>query len=181
MNMFVKHDTKSSPSAAAKVLEGAQQRYGFVPNLAAYLAEAPAVLSTVLSLSHEFDQTSFTAREQQIILLTASTANDCSYCKAAHSALGKMAGIERDDLDAIVNKTALPDSQLEALRRFTEQVINERGWVPETDIQSFIDAGYTRAQVFEVVLGVALKTLTNYSNHLVGAEPNEEFLAIVAG
>ena len=180
MTLFTKHDTHSSPADAAEVLKGAEQRYGFIPNLAAYLAEAPNVLSTVLSLSQTFDQTSFTPQEQQIILLTASTANDCSYCKAAHSALGKMAGVGRADLDAIIHRQPLSTPRLEALRLFTLQVTQERDWVAEENIRLFLNAGYTQGQVFELVMGIALKTLTNYCNHLVSAEPNEEFLAMAA-
>ena len=57
-------------------------------------------------------------------------------------------------------------------------MVEERGRVHEQRVRQFLDAGYTTAQVFEVVMGIALKTLTNYSNHLTDTRPNPEFVAM---
>ena len=72
----------------------------------------------------------------------------------------------------------MKDARLEALRSFTQSIVENKGWVDEAHIDSFLNAGFTKAQVFEVVLGIGLKTITNYSNHLAGAEPNEAFIAM---
>jgi len=178
MSLFSKHDETTAPAEAATVLMAAKKRYGFVPNLAAYLAESPLALGAVLKLSEQFDQTTLSPQEQQLVLLTVSAMNGCSYCKTAHAALGKLADMSANTLKSIIEFKTLNDSRLEALRTFTMAVLEENGWVDEQKIQAFLAAGFTRAQVFEVVLGVALKTMTNYSNHLVGAEPNEEFVAM---
>ncbi len=68
-------------------------------------------------------------------------------------------------------------AKLEALRQFTKAVVSQRGWVPEQNLQAFLDAGYTRAQVLEVVLGVSLKTLSNFINHLAETPIDEQFQA----
>lgn len=180
MSMFTKHDETTAQSEAAAVLAAARQRYGFVPNLAAYLAEAPLVLDSVLKLAEQFEKSSLSAQEQQVVLLTVSAANGCAYCKTVHTALGKMADMSADTLKSIISFTPLPDARLEALRHFTREIVETKGWLDEKQIQAFLDAGFTRAQIFEVVLGTALKTITNYSNHLAGAEPNEEFIAMAA-
>ena len=156
----------------------AKERYGFVPNLAAFIAESPLVLSAVLTLSGQFDESSLSAKERQLVLLTVSALNGCDYCKTAHTALGKMEGMDSAQLQAIVAFKPLSDSRLEALRGFTRALVEEKGWVDEAKISAFLEAGFTRAQVFEVVLGIALKTITNYSNHLARAKPNEEFIAM---
>jgi len=179
MSLFTKYDESSAPSEAAAVLSGAKERYGFVPNLAAYLAESPLVLGAVLKLSEQFDQSTLSPQEQQLVLLTVSTLNSCSYCKTAHTALGKMADMSRDTLQAIIAFKPLSDSRLEALRTFTAIIVEEKGHVDEEKILAFLNAGFTKAQVYEVILGVALKTITNYSNHIAGAQPNEEFSAMV--
>lgn len=178
MSIFIKHTESTAPVEAAVVLSAAKERYGFVPNLAAYVAESPLVLGAVLKLSEQFDQTSLSAQEQQLVLLTVSVLNGCSYCRTAHTALGKMADMNSETLQAIIAFKPLGDPRLEALRTFTQSVVEEKGWVDEQRVQAFLDAGFSRAQVFEIVLGVALKTITNYSNHLAGAEPNEEFVAM---
>jgi len=180
MSIFTKHDETTAPTEAATVLAAAKQRYGFVPNLAAYLAESPLVLDAVLKLAEQFEHSTLSAQEQQLVLLTVSALNGCNYCKTAHTALGKMADMSSDTLKSIIGFTPLQDARHEALRRFTREIVEAKGWLEEKQIQAFLDAGFTQAQVFEVVLGIALKTITNYSNHLAGAEPNEEFLALAA-
>lgn len=178
MSLFTKYDETTAPNEAAAVLSAAKERYGFVPNLAAYLSESPLVLGAVLKLSEQFDQSTLSSQEQQLVLLTVSALNGCSYCKTAHTALGKMADMSADTLQAIIAFKPLSDPRLEALRTFTATIVEEKGLVDEKKVQAFFDAGFSKAQVFEVVLGVALKTITNYSNHLAGAEPNEEFIAM---
>jgi uncharacterized peroxidase-related enzyme len=180
MSLFTKHDETTAPAEAAAVLSTAKERYGFVPNLAAYVAESPLVLGAVLKLSEQFDQSTLSPQEQQLVLLTVSTLNGCSYCKTAHTALGKMADMSTDMLKSIISLKRLKDPRLEALRTFSTAIVEEKGWVDEQQIQNFLSAGFTKAQVFEVVLGIALKTITNYSNHLAGAEPNNEFIAMAA-
>ncbi len=181
MGLFAKHTDKTAPQGAAEILAKAKERYGFIPNLAAYLAEAPSVLDAALNLSAAFDRTSLTAREQQVVLLTVSALNGCSYCKTVHAALARKAGIDGELIRAVAAFEPLADRKLEALRTFTRKVVDEKGRVEESDIQTFLDAGYAKAQVFEVVMGVAMKTLTNYCNHVAEATPNPEFVAMADG
>lgn len=181
VSIFTKHTDQTAPRGAAEVLAKVNQRYGFIPNLAAYVAEAPLVLDAVLNLSGAFDQTSLTPQERQVVLLTTSALNGCGYCRTVHTALGRMAEIDNATLKAIVALEPLPDRKLNALRDFTRKVVEERGWVEQGHVKAFLAAGYTKAQIFEVVMGVAMKTLTNYSNHLAGATPNAEFVAMAEG
>lgn len=181
MSLFTQHTALTAPKGAAEVLSRVKERYGFVPNLAAHVAESPLVLDAVLHLAGAFDKSSLTAQEQQIVLLTVSTLNGCGYCRTVHTALARKANVDDPNLQATIGLAPLPDRKLGALRDFTRQVVENRGRVREADQRAFLAAGFTRAQVFEVVLGVALKTLTNYSNHLAGAAPNPEFVAMAAG
>lgn len=178
MSLFTKHTDATAPEGAAEVLAKVRERYGFIPNLAATLAESPVTLDVVLNLSGAFDRTSFTEIERQVILITSSVVNDCDYCKTVHTALGRKAGIEGKTLKALLVLAPLSDTKLNALRDFTQAMVEERGRIHEQRLRQFLDAGYTKAQVFEVVLGVALKTLTNYSNHLTNTRPNPEFVAM---
>lgn len=181
MSLFTRHTDATAPKGAAEVLAIAKARYGFIPNLAAYLAESPHVLGTTLTLSEAFDKTSLTSQQQQLVLMTVSVLNGCSYCRTAHTGLARRAGMDDANVRAVLALERLPDHRLNALRDFTRQLVEERGRVNVDQVKAFLAAGYTRAQVFEVVLGVALKTLTNFSNHLAGAEPNEEFVAMAEG
>lgn len=178
MVTFTRHDSSTAGVGAAQVLARVKDRYGFVPNLAAYLAESPPVLDAVLNLGGSFERTSFSPREQQIVLLAVSAYHGCGYCQTVHTALALKVGLDRASLDAVLGSDPLPDARENVLRDFTRAVVASRGEVAGAEIKAFLDAGYTRAQVFECVLGVALKTLTNFCNHLAGAEPNPEFVAM---
>jgi len=87
MSIFTQHTPTSAPEGAADVLAKVKERYGFIPNLAAFAAESPLALDSILKLSGEFDKASLTPTEQQIVLLTVSRLNGCSYCKTVHTGL----------------------------------------------------------------------------------------------
>lgn len=178
MDLFIQHTTATASQEAAQILTRVNERYGFIPNLAAYLAESAVALDALLVLANAFDKTSLTPQEQQVVLLTISILNGCDYCKTAHTGLGYIAGVDGEILQAVIALEPLPAPKLNSLCQFTRKVVEQRGWVTESDVQTFLDAGYTKANVFEVVLGTALKTLTNYTNHITGSAPNPEFLAM---
>lgn len=174
MSEFKLHDVGSAPEAAKPLLEGAEKNMGFVPNLFAKMAEAPAALEAYITLSGMFDKTSFSPVEREVVLLTASVENQCEFCVAAHSGRAKKAGMDEAVLEALRDARALPDERLQALHAFTLDVVRNRGFVGDTAVHDFLDAGFTREQVLEVVLGVAMKTLSNYTNHIAETPLNEQ-------
>jgi len=91
--------------------------------------------------------------------------------------LAHNAGLSHDDVSAVQSGGKLSDPRQEALRAFTTLVVEKRSWASEADIQVFLEAGYTKAQVLEVVIGVAVKTITNYVNHMTKPELNVQFAA----
>jgi len=160
------HTAETAADAAKDILSGAQKSYGFVPNLLATMAEAPALLKAYVTLSRIFEESSFNAAERQVVLLTVSYENDCEYCIAAHSVIAGMQGVPDTVVAAIRDGEPIPNPQLEALRRFTAAVVGSRGWPTEAEVNAFLAAGYGKQQVLEVVLGVGIKTLSNYTNHI---------------
>ncbi len=176
MSLFTQHTVESAPQGASEVLAKVVERYGFIPNLAAFVAESPVTLDAIMGLSGQFDNTSLRKQEQQIVLMTVSSMNGCDYCKTVHSALGRMAEVDAAIIRNTLALEPLADAKLEALRKFTQQLVEKQGYADDAEIEAFLDAGYSRSQVFEVVMGIALKTLTNFSNHLAGAVPNPQFI-----
>lgn len=160
------HDLDTAPAAAKDILAGAKKAFGFVPNLLGTMAEAPALVKAYTTLSRIFEEASFTAAERQIVLLTTSYENECDYCVAAHSVIAGMQKVPEAVIGAIRSGNPIADPKLEALRRFTSAVVESRGWPSEDHTKDFLDAGYGKQQVLEVVLGVGLKTLSNYTNHI---------------
>lgn len=173
---FPRHTTDSAPQAAREALVAAERSMGFIPNLYAHLAEAPAVLDAYLGLSKQFDLTSLSPAERQVVLLAASVENGCEFCVEAHSMLASgPARVPTDVVESLRSRQAPPDDRLAALANFTREVVRERGSVHGEATERLLQTGYTPQQALEVVLGVAMKTLSSYANHLTGTEANAEF------
>jgi uncharacterized peroxidase-related enzyme len=170
MSHFTIHDLDTASAEGTQVLERANATWGMVPNLVGVLAEAPSAARAYLDLNDAFAASSLTPVEQQVVALTASHQNGCSYCMAAESTVAAMVGVDSATIDALREGRPLPDERLDVLSRFTRQVVESRGWVTTAEVLCFRSAGFTRAQVLEVVLGVTKKTLSNYANH-VAATP----------
>ncbi|WGS87656.1 carboxymuconolactone decarboxylase family protein [Methylomonas sp. UP202] len=178
MSQFQIHSILTANASAKPLLEGSLKKYGFVSNLHGGLAEAAAALKAYIELTALFDQTSFCPTERQVILLAISAENHCTYCVAAHSMIAKhMAKSDPAIIEALRNGKPLPDSQLDALAGFTRAVVKNLGLVCGQTLEKFIAAGYSRAQVLEVLLGVAFKTLSNYTNHIINTPLDVAFQA----
>ncbi|WP_298840255.1 carboxymuconolactone decarboxylase family protein [uncultured Roseobacter sp.] len=177
MTEFTTHTAESAPEASARLLEGAQKNMGFVPNLLATMAEAPALLEGYMTLAGIFGKTDLSETERQIILMTNNRLNGCNYCMAAHTTISQGAGVPSDVIDALRNNTPISDPKLEALRQFSIVVNETRGWPGDAQVQALLDAGYTKQTILEVVLGTAFKVLSNYTNHIAETEVDAAFSA----
>lgn len=177
MSHYPFHSPESAPDAARPALTDAQKKLGFVPNLYAGLANAPAALEGYLAVSACFDKCSLTPTERQVVLLSTSVLNGCDFCVAAHSMIAKaMVGVPSEVVVALRAQKEPDNPKLAALVAFTRAVVEERGWVADHPaFARFLAAGYTPAQALEVVLGVTQKTLSNYANHLLGTPLNPAF------
>lgn len=177
MSDFQMHDKETAPEGGAEALDRAEQSFGFAPNLVRVLAEAPQAAHAYLDLGGRVGDSSLAPAEEQVVLLTTSFENGCDYCMAAHSTVANMVGMDGDTLEALRSGQALPDPRLEALRAFTAAVVRSRARLSADHLRNFLEAGFTRAHVLEVLTGVAMKTLSNYTNHLANTPLDEAFEA----
>jgi len=166
MSRYAPHTAESAPEASRAGMDEAAQKFGRLPNLIAVMAESPATLDGYLALHGVFEQSAFSPGERQVLLLAVSTVNGCAYCVAAHTMGGKMAGVSDAVLDAIRDGKPIPDVRLASLSGFATAMVEQRGWVSDAQIAAFLNAGFTKAHVFEVVLAASMKTLSNYINHI---------------
>ena len=113
-------------------------------------------------------------------MLAASEANDCEYCVAAHSTLAKhKAKVAPTVVDTVRSRSQIPDAKLDALVTFTRKVVEQRGVLADAEVMALFDAGYTRAQLIEVLLGVGMKTFNNYVDHIAHIPLDDQFKAEV--
>jgi len=181
MTTFPAHDLNTPNAEAAKLLGAVNEKYGFTPNLFAYMAEAPTILEAYLNLAGLIAKSSLTAPQAQIIQLAVSIENGCDFCRTAHVAMGKMNKANPQTLDALLKQTEIEDPKDQALADLALKIVQKRGWLDDADLQAFFDAGFAHQQVLEVILCVTIKTLSNYTNHLTQPVANPELVQAAAG
>ena len=179
MSDFQLHTPETAPEASKLALKQVKGTFGAIPNLHATLAESPQTLQAYGALWQQFSESTFSPVEQQVVYLTSNFENDCHYCMAGHTGLAKQAGMNDETIEALREGQTLPDPKLNALSQFTRTVVTQRGWVDEAGVQAFLDAGYSRQNILEVVLGVATKVISNYTNHFADT-PLDSFMQSAA-
>lgn len=169
--------TEDDPDpAVASVLRGARARTGMIPNMYARMANVPGLLEAYLSGYERFrSDSAFSRIEQEVVLLAISRANGCTYCMAAHSALADKARVPTEITDAIRGGDPVPDERLDALVHFTSTMVETRGLPRAADIDAFLAAGFTETDILRIVLAIAVKTISNYGNHLFHTPVDESF------
>lgn len=168
----------SAAPEARERLSAAQKSNGFLPNLLGVLANAPTALEAYQTVTGINARSSLSDAEREVIQITAARRNGCGFCAAGHTKIAlKKARMPEGIVEALRNTEALNDPKLNALAQFTLAVIDNRGQVSDSDLQVFLAAGYSQANVLEVVLGVSLSTLCNYANNVAQTPINEELRA----
>lgn len=159
------------------ILEGTQKALGFVPNMYKGMASNTSTLDSYTYAYDSFRKNSgFTPVEQEVVFLTVSYFNNCEYCMAAHSFVGDMmTKVPAEVTDAIREGKEIFEAKLNALSIFTKAITEKRGWASQEDLETFFDAGYSETHVLGVITGIAVKTLSNYSNHLTQPELDQPF------
>jgi uncharacterized peroxidase-related enzyme len=165
---FPLHDEATAPEAARDALAATRRNFGMVPNLERVMASAPALLAAYSAAWDLFETTSLTPVERQVVYQAANFENDCAYCVPWHTLLAKRAGMAPEDIEALRSGARLSDPKLEALRTFARRLIHDRGKATGADLDTFLAAGYGPAQALEVVLGLAVKVMSNYVNSIAG-------------
>jgi len=162
------NETTADPTAA-QVLATVKKKLGKVPNLIATMANSAAVVNSYLEFSQALSTGSLSPRLREQIALVVGETNRCEYCLAAHTALGKGAGLtEAETRDARV--AVASDEKERAALDFARQIVVQRANISDTDVQDARLAGYTDGEIGEIVANVALNIFTNYFNHVAETE-----------
>lgn len=174
INTFASIET--SPVAAQPLLEGAKKQLGSVPNLFRVIANSPAALAGYFGLNGALAKGSLDAQTRERIALATAEINGCAYCLSAHSYLAKNLA-KLSDTEIAANRNGHSnDPKADAAVQFAAQVVKARGHVSDADVAAVRLAGFDDAQIVEIVLHVALNTLTNYVNEV--AKTDIDFPAV---
>lgn len=175
MNQFTPHSIETAPERSGLGLRAAEQKLGFIPNMMAVLAESPAALEAYQAIQGAFATSSFSAAEQNFLALAISVANGCDYCVPAYTVMALKTRVPEDVVTAVRDGTPIKDPRFSILREFALAVVEKRGRVPEAEVEAFLGAGFTKAQVLEVIVAAAFKMISNYTNHIAHIPLDEAF------
>jgi uncharacterized peroxidase-related enzyme len=161
---------EASPAAAQPLLAAVKQQLGVVPNLFRLMGNSPAALEGFLGLSGALGKGELEPATRERIALAVAEVNGCDYCLSAHTYLGKnLAKLSEAEIAANRDGSST-DSKADAAVRFAVKLVKARGHVSDADVQAVKKAGYNDAQLIEIVLHVAINTLTNYVNEVAKTE-----------
>ncbi|MEL6789489.1 MAG: carboxymuconolactone decarboxylase family protein [Pseudomonadota bacterium] len=174
---FTLHDKTTDNDERRATLATVEENYGFIPNLFAGLAEAPATVRGYMALSKEVGQSSFSPTERHVAWFAVNYFHNCHYCMPAHTAMAKMEKIDDAVIEAARSGGGYNNKHLQILHDFVTEMTAHRGNIDEKRIDQFLDAGFTRQHVLEIVLIIAHKTISNYANHLLQTPVDDRFAA----
>lgn len=181
---FPIHSLDTAPKGAHDALNWYQEQFDMVPNLAGMLAESPALLNAYWhTQTNLLTSSALTRQEINIVQTTVAHANACQYCVAGHTAFGKTEffGNTDDQLNAIREDKSFNDPKLEALRDFTLLVLRNHGRMANSQLQTFLNAGFSRQAALDVVACIAAKVMSNYANQIALTPIDEAFAPLADG
>jgi uncharacterized peroxidase-related enzyme len=168
-------DASSAPARSRPALGAAERAFGFVPSALRRWAASPTLIEAFETLRKLFEHSTLSHLEQEVVILVVSFENECELCMALHSAILTRENVAPELLQALRDGSPLPEPRLRALADYTRRILTARGKVEEGEIARFLDAGFTREQALEVVLGVGAMTLSTFANRLTRAPIDAAF------
>lgn len=146
------------------IFDNLHKGVGFVPNLYAYFGKNETALADYLALQNR--ESTLSAKEREVINLVTSQINGCRYCQSAHTVLGKMNGFTDEQILEIRSGKASFDDKIDALAKFTSSVVENRGKATTQTVEVFFEAGYSEANMIDVIIIIGDKTISNYIHNL---------------
>ncbi len=180
MNRLEAIDPETATGQAKKLLDGVQKKLGFTPNVMRTMANSPAVLQGYLSFSNALGKGSLSPKLREQIALVVAQDNECEYCLAAHSAIGRTVGLSEEAIRDS-RRGESPDGKEAAILEFASTLVVNRGWVTDEEVARVRKVGVTEGETAEIIANVSLAIFTNYLNHVAQTEidfPEVEQLAV---
>lgn len=172
-------ELSDAPAESRPLLDAVQRKLGVTPNLFRTLAHSPVALRAYLQQSQALSAGALSAQLRERIALATAGANGCNYCASAHAFIGKGLGIAADEAARNIRGEAA-DARAQAVLSFVRAIIDTRGHVADEPLRAVRDAGFTDAEIVEIVANVAMNIFTNYFNHVAGTEVDFPFVRAAA-
>ncbi|MBI3453483.1 MAG: peroxidase-related enzyme [Rhodospirillales bacterium] len=153
-------DPKTATGEAKQLLDAVQGALGMVPNFVRVLANSPAALKAFLGLYGIAGTGALDAKTRERIALTVAEQNSCQYCVSAHTAIGRKAGLDNDEMAANrMGRSA--DAKAAAALTFARALVKNTGQVTKAEFDAVRTAGHSDAEIIEIITHVTLNIFTN--------------------
>ena len=170
-------NSETTTGEAKDLFNAVNDKLGFIPNLIKVFGNSPATLKGYLSLSELTSGGTFSNKFREQLALVIAQENACDYCLSAHTAIGKMNGLNEEQIANARQGVALNDKETAGLV-FAKHLVANKAIVDTASLQAVKDAGFNDGEILEIVLNVVFNLLTNYTNHL--AETEIDFPVVTA-
>ena len=174
MSEFIIHTKESAPESSQEALAGLERNVGFIPNLAATIAESPVAMQGFVAMQSALRQSALSPVEREVVGIAVSVENSAPYSVAAHSTFARAQGAPQEVIDALCAGGELPDSRLEAVAAFARELVRSRGR-SAGEVAALLEAGYSREQVLEIIAQTAYTTMANLVANVAGTPIDEAF------
>lgn len=146
------------------IFDDFKSKLGFVPNIYATYAYSEHAPARYLAFAN--GKTSLNNKEKEVINLIVSQVNECNYCQAAHTQLGKMNGFSEEQILQLRRGEAPFDEKLDALVKLAKAIVINAGKISDEVLENFFDAGYTKENLVDTIVNIGEKATTNYLHNI---------------
>ena len=155
---IVTHETASAEQKA--LFDAIHSQLGIVPNFLKVFANSPDALKAFLGLHGIANGGSLEPQTRERIALALAQQNACEYCLSAHTAIGRKAGLNGAEIEANRAGTS-QDAKAAAAVKFARALVAHTGDVTSAELADVRSAGYSDAEIVEIITHVGMNILTN--------------------
>lgn len=172
-NGYQIHNIENTNPTSQAALEQVKAHYQFVPNALGAMAESPESVLAYLALDDLVNKNSLTDEQRHVVFLAITSEYDCAYCVAAHTAFAQMGKVDGQVITNLREGKPLGDPKLEALRQFATRLVQTGCHVSDDEVNAFLDSGYSRRNILEIITMISNKLIAIFANRLMGTDLDE--------
>jgi uncharacterized peroxidase-related enzyme len=162
-------DPSTATGKSKELLEAVKSKLGMVPNMTKVMATSPIVLQSYLSFSGALAGGLLDAKMREELALLTAQENGCDYCLSAHTMIGKMVGLNHEEI--VASRTGkVSNPRTTAALTFAKQILDAKGRISEVELAEVRNAGFSDGEIAEIIAHVALNVFTNYFNIATGVD-----------
>jgi AhpD family alkylhydroperoxidase len=169
MSVFTEYTIESAPAASRRAMTAVRDNFGYLPSAVARWAESPSLLDAFARINALFEGSTLDPLARETLIMTVAVRNGCDLCVSIHTPRLRSAGASEEVITALRSGAPVTDSRLQAVRTFTTKLLDTTGQPGDDAVRAFLDAGFTRRNALEVVLGIGTYTLSTFANRLTNA------------